>query len=95
MTRRLRIAVRASDDIDEIAAYIARDSLRAADRIVDLFREKTALLLDFPEIGTIDSRKPDRRIHPVGNYLILYREDPDGITVLRYLHGHRDLRRIL
>jgi plasmid stabilization system protein ParE len=32
------------------------------------------------------------RFYPVGNYLIFYTVQPDGITVARVIHGARDYR---
>lgn len=34
---------------------------------------------------------PGLRYFPVGNYLILYEAMPDGITVVRVVHGARHL----
>jgi toxin ParE1/3/4 len=38
-----------------------------------------------------DELIPNLRSFPVGNYLIFYKPLPDGIEVLRVLHGARDL----
>lgn len=38
---------------------------------------------------------PALRSSPVGNYLIFYRPLPDGIEILRVLHGARDIAAIL
>ena len=37
---------------------------------------------------------PALRCFVIGSYLIFYRPQPDGIQVIRVLHGSRDLRRI-
>jgi toxin ParE1/3/4 len=34
------------------------------------------------------------RSFPVGNYLVFYRTVPDGIELVRLLHGARDLSRL-
>lgn len=44
-------------------------------------------------MGDPDRERAGRRIHVAGPYLIIYRETSDGIAVLRYIHGRRNLRR--
>lgn len=39
--------------------------------------------------------RPGLRSFPVGNYLILYYPIPEGIAILRIIHGARDLERLL
>lgn len=94
MTRRITITPQAEDDLAEIFAYIATDNPAAARRLVATFEEKGELLAEFPGIGSPYPRRR-ARLYPVGSYLILYRETSKGIEVLRYVHGRRDLRRVL
>jgi toxin ParE1/3/4 len=83
------------EDLFEIAAYIARDNLAAALRLIDKLDVKLRLLSEFPGLGRArDDLAPSLRSFPVGNYIIFYRPLPDGIEVVRVLHGARDLRRI-
>ena len=52
-------------------------------------------VLQFPGAGQARSElMPNLRSFPVGRYLIFYRPIPDGIEVLRVLHGARNLRKI-
>jgi toxin ParE1/3/4 len=37
---------------------------------------------------------PGLRSFPVGNYVVFYRIVPEGIELVRVLHGARDLRRL-
>ena len=94
MTRRLILTPKARADLITIAAYIARDSPGAADRLVDRLAQRSEWLLEHPGIGHGDDGRPARRLYAVGNYLIIYRELPDAILVLRYVHARRDLRRV-
>jgi toxin ParE1/3/4 len=83
------------EDVYEIAAFISRDSLAAALKLIDSFDRKLRLLAEFPHIGAIrEDLAPSLRSFPVGNYLIFYRPVADGIEVVRILHGARELRRI-
>lgn len=94
MTRRATRTLRAETDLAEIVAYIAADNPAAALRLARTLDAKGQLLAEHPGIGRSYPGRPVR-LFPVGNYLIVYRETPDGIEVVRYLHGRRDVRRIL
>ena len=84
----------AEQDLIEVWRHIARDDLKAADRLLDELERRTKLLSWYPEIGR---KRPDialdLRYIPSGNYLILYRVVEDYVEVVRYVHGRRDLRR--
>ncbi len=71
---------------------IAIDSLRAADNLARRFFDAEDRLADFPELGEArPDIAPDMRKWTVGNYLVFYRIDPDAVTIVRVLHGARDL----
>jgi toxin ParE1/3/4 len=79
----------------DIWAYIAADNPHAADRLLNTSDSKISLLVENPKLGRARSDiAPDLRYLPVGNYLILYRGIPEGIEVVRVLHGARNLRAI-
>ena len=81
-------------DTTEIWVYIAEDNFDAADRLIDLFNEKLALLADHPGLGQMrDDLAPGLRSFPVGKYLLFYRPMAGGIELVRVLHGARDLPR--
>jgi toxin ParE1/3/4 len=83
-------------DLVEIAVYLYQHNPSAADRILHSIESKCRQLSDFPEIG----RKREElasglRSFPAGNYIIFYRPRPNGIEVIRVLHGARDLPSLL
>jgi toxin ParE1/3/4 len=85
----------AEEDVLEIGAYIACDSIDAALRWIDTINEKLRLLSEFSGAGTERPELgPGLRTFPVGNYLIVYRPTKDGIEFVRLLHGARNLRRL-
>lgn len=89
MKRLLRTRA-ARDDTREIWEYIAADDPAAASRLLRLFDERLKLLRDHPQIGqSLDEVSQGLRCTPVKSYLIFYREVPDGIQLLRILHGAR------
>ena len=89
---RIQRTPRADLDLEEIWYFIAQDDPVAADRWLDTLEEKIALLADNPLMGP---SRPDiareLRCHPVGSHLILYRVIPDGIEIVRVVHGARHL----
>jgi toxin ParE1/3/4 len=88
--RRLVRTIAARRDAREIWDYIAADDPAAASRLLRLFDEKLKLLLGHPLIGhPLDEVLPGLRCSPVKSYLLFYRDRPDGIELLRILHGAR------
>jgi toxin ParE1/3/4 len=93
---RLRRTARAEEDLIEIWTYIARDSPRAADRLLDRLDRKSMMLAQNPRVGMArDDIAEGVRHFPVGNYLILYRLLKDGVEIVRYAHGRRRLRDLI
>ena len=96
MSHRYRLARQAEADVLEIWIYIARDSISAADRLIDQFTETYELLSSNPGIGsTQEQYRPGLRAFPVGNYIIFFEPIADGIELYRVLHGARNLDDLL
>lgn len=94
MSRALRSDL-AESDLLEIWLFIAQDNPSAADRFLDLIDEKIVLLADFPEMGRRrDELSIDLRSFPIGRYVIFYRQNKDGVEVVRVLSAYRDLNPI-
>jgi toxin ParE1/3/4 len=82
-------------DLEDIWWYVAQNSLRDADKLLDNIQEKLLRLAEFPQMGTSQNDlKPSLRSFAAGNYLIFYFPLTDGIDVVRVLHGARDLEAI-
>jgi toxin ParE1/3/4 len=76
----------------EITLHIAQHNPAAAEHLLETIDDKCRLLAQRPELG----RKrfelaPNLRGLPVGNYIIFYLPLPDGIQIVRVLHGARDI----
>jgi toxin ParE1/3/4 len=85
----------AREDLLSIWAYIAADSLSAADRLLDSIDRRCSLLAENPNMGRArPDIAPELRYSPVGSYLILYRGISEGVEIVRVLHGARNLRAI-
>jgi toxin ParE1/3/4 len=81
-------------DCAEIWHYIALDNPAAATRLIQLFDQKIATLSEFPRIGA--SREEVRsgvRSLPVRNYVLYYRAGESKLTLLRVLHGARNVQK--
>jgi toxin ParE1/3/4 len=87
---------RAAEDLIELWTHIAVDDPSAADRMLDLIEDKLIKLSANPLLGPA---RPDiareLRLFPVGRYVILYRARPNGIEVVRIVHGMRRLSGIV
>ena len=82
----------AEADILEIWGYIAEDSVVAADRWLDKLDEKFALWATQPMMGRArDELSPGIRSLAFGRYVVFFQPVPDGIDVVRVLHGSRDI----
>ncbi len=98
MTFGLRILPVADADVDDLAAYIAEDSIEQALRFFDAVQATLGLILEAPKrwplYGFTNTRLRDLRKRSVldfPNHLVFYRVDVDMVEVVRVLHGARDL----
>lgn len=92
----VRVSPRANADLEEIWLTVALDNQPAADRLLRGIGTKLELLAVFPEMG---ARRPDiapsARLLVEGSYLVLYEIGPEGVEVVRVIHGARDLDNVL
>ncbi|OHC74687.1 MAG: hypothetical protein A3G18_06880 [Rhodospirillales bacterium RIFCSPLOWO2_12_FULL_58_28] len=81
--------------MDGIAEYIARDNPSRGFSFVAEIQGTLHLLAENPLAGRDRSEiKEGLRSFPHGNYVVFYRPLPDGIVVLRVIHGSRDHKRM-
>lgn len=89
---RFRRTAEAEKDLLLLWRYIAEDNPAAATSLLRSIDDKCALLADNPQLGpNRPDIAPSLRYFTVGSYLILYREIPDGVEIVRVLHGARNL----
>ena len=81
--------------LDDAVAYIAQDSRPAAERLLIQALEAVSSLDTFSERGRVvpEFAKPTVRELFVQRYRLLYEVTPDGIHILAFVHGARDLTR--
>ena len=87
----------AENDLVNIWLYIARDNSEAADRVYQAAESTFEALVATPRMGTVYRSKraqlKDVRFLPISkfqSYVIYYREQPQGIEIIRVLHAHMD-----
>jgi len=82
----------AEADILDIWEYIAEDNVVEADRWVDRLDQKLSLWATQPLMGRArDELSPNVRSLTFGRYVVFFEPLPDGIEVVRVLHGSRDI----
>lgn len=92
MANRFRKAPQADLDLDSIWDFLASDSIQAADKQIGRIGEIFEMLVDNPLAGR--ERRELRaglRSFAVGNYVIFYVPIPDGVEIVRVMHGRQDI----
>lgn len=83
---------RVRDDLAEIWDYIADDSIQQADAFIDRIDAAFHALAGQPMMGRArDELVAGLRSFPIGRYVIFYEPLPDGVAIVRVLHGARDI----
>lgn len=89
---RVLLRPQAEVDVQDIWAFIAEDNMVAADEWVDQLDAKMRLWATQPLMGRArDELAPGIRSLAFGRYVVFYLALPDGIDVVRVLHGSRDI----
>ena len=98
MAEHVDIRPQARWDVVELAIYIGRDSVLAANRFLDACDATFEFLAKSPRIGAVYSTKNSRlaelrvfRVKGFPNHLAFYLARPNGIEIVRVLHGARNL----
>ena len=98
---RLLVREQASSDVEELGAFIAKNNPSAASEVVRQLRSSFELLSRMPKLGReVKNIKTTEELRmwlspAFPNYLIFLRELPDGVDIVRVLHGARNIQRIL
>lgn len=92
MTAYVRRTRQAEEDLLEIWSFLAEDNPAAADELLDEIDRTCVSVAPMPHAGRArEELAASLRSLPVGNYVIFYRPDDEGIVVIRVLHGARNL----
>jgi len=87
----------ALQDLDSIWDYIAKDSVTAADRVLDELQSRFELLANNAELGERQTLLADGnyRRFCFQNYVVYFRPVENGIILVRVLHGARDHEKLV
>ena len=92
MANRFRKSPQADLDLDSIWDFIASNSVRAADKQIARIGKIFEMLLENPLAGRERRElKAGLRSFPVDNYVIFYAPLPDGVEIIRVMHGRQDI----
>ena len=85
-------ATGASAALDEVVAYVARDSPQAAVDFLERALQVADSLSMLPERGRVVPELRTRNVREVfvHRYRLLYRVDETRIVVIAFIHGSRD-----
>jgi toxin ParE1/3/4 len=102
MPPRITKSAKARRDLLEHYVYIGRDSMAAARRFRKAAQRAMEKLARMPDMGSVwETTHPALAglrvwsIYKFQNHLIFYRPIPEGIEVVRVLHGAQDIDAIL
>ena len=88
-----RLTQQAEEDLLALWRYRAGYSPASATALMRSFHQQFALLADYPQLG---QARPELRLglrsFPHAQHSIFYHQRPDGIEIVRVVHGRRDVR---
>lgn len=90
-------SIAAADDLSQIEAYVARDSAFYAARLADGIIAVVEKLEEFPLLGRLvpEFQREDLPELVYQTYRIVYLYEPEMVTIVRVVHGARNLRHAL
>ena len=89
---RYHLTQQAEQDLNDHYDYIARSSRANATRLVQRLQHTCQTLAQFSGMGTPrDDLRIGMNVFSMGNYLIFYETTDDGVRILRFLHGSRNI----
>ena len=92
----IRWSITAADDVEQIEVYVARDSVAYAVRLTNGIMDAVEKLAEFPNLGRLvpEFQREDLRELVHRAYRIVYLYADDVVTVVRVVHGARDLHHL-
>ncbi len=92
----IKWSFRAIENLEEICAYIAKDSPMSAEKLVTKIKERVEALGSSPFIGRVvpdQKSNVDKNLREliVGNYRIVYHVECDSVEIITVFHAKRDV----
>lgn len=91
--KRFKLSPEAANDIREIWSYIAADDVKAARKVRLALFDACRFLAGSPRVGHTRGDLTDQAVlfWPVGSCLIIYDPESKPLSVVRVVHGARDV----
>jgi toxin ParE1/3/4 len=89
-----RVSPQATTDLDDIWYYVAKESgsIAVANHLIDSITDRFVLLASHPYLGrSRDDFGIGSRSFPINEYVIVYCVKEKGVSILRVVHGRRDM----
>ena len=92
MPLRIRRAIKARRDQNELWLYIAANNVKAADEQINRLHDAFYMLASYPDAGRLrEEFGSNLRTFPVDHYLIFYRATPSVLEIVRIFHTGRQI----
>lgn len=91
--KRFKLSPEAAGDIREIWSYIAADNVKAARKVRMSLLDACQRLAENPRIGHVREDLTDQAVlfWPVGSYLIICDPQSKPLSIVRVVHGARNV----
>ncbi len=90
-----RLTPEAEGELHDIWYYVAKESgsIEIADQLIDSITERFYFLTQYPHMGRSRDHdlRPGVRSFPVGEYIIIYRTEGEGVLILHVMRGSRNI----
>jgi toxin ParE1/3/4 len=94
--RSLLLSALAAGDLEEIGDFLSERNPQAAIEVIERFWKVSRILSENPKIGRA---RPDLaeglRHFPMPPYIVFYRAIENGVEIVRFVDGRRDLRKLI
>ena len=91
--RQYRLEQDAQQDLTNISDFIGNDSVPAAEKLIDRFHDMFRFLAENRFAGERRADlAPEMRMFTMGNYVILFKPAPSGVSITHVVHAARDLQ---
>jgi toxin ParE1/3/4 len=94
--RSLLLSPLAARDLEEIGDFLSDRNPLAAIEVVERFWKVSRSLSENPKIGQARPDLPEGLRHfPMPPYIVFYRAIENGVEIVRFVDGRRDLRKLI
>jgi toxin ParE1/3/4 len=94
--RSLLLSPLAARDLEEIGDFLSDRNPQTAIEVIERFWKVSRILSENPKIGRA---RPDLaeglRHFPMPPYIVFYRAIENGVEIVRFVDGRRDLRKLI